>query len=604
MCGILGSSSPDSFTQVNSHLHYLDRRGPDSRNVIELDRSLTFGATRLAMTDPLPRSNQPMVSKQSGSAIIFNGEIYNYLDLKNELIGQGIDFNTTSDTEVLLKAIDHFGSEIIPRLEGMFAFVFYDKSKNNLIMARDYLGKKPLYYAIRQSNLHFSSQLKLVKKLSKLDSINQAAVSEYLSLGYIIDPYTIYENIFSVQPGEIITFNLSDVSNFRKKQFIPQLISQPNIESIQKNIQDSIIKRVQGHDRFAISYSGGIDSTIIALECAKLGLNVDLYSMHWSESNKQKYNEDFGHASKVSKELGFKLNPVDMISVRKIPEILNNFNLAMEEPNSNPTGLSMTHLYSVIAGQDHRIVLTGDGADEIFGGYKRYELALKTDFFPSLNMNYLKSLIEEKAPGMRFMAKILLAFSHHNSDQYWLFWHILAGKNSIRKIAPDLPLLTPKIKGLELCKHFTLTSTSGMLFRDLKTWLTMESNRKLDRISMWNSIEARSPFQSESVIGSGYKKMEQNEFRLIRKELLLQAYPQLNSISVRRQKSGFISPLGFWLRNNQQLIENMLSSLPNYMQINKSKLNLLSKSPSQKDFSNIKILWSLIVLNSWFELNN
>jgi hypothetical protein len=152
----------------------------------------------------------------------------------------------------------------------------------------------------------------------------------------------------------------------------------------------------------------------------------------------------------------------------------------MEEPNSNPTGLSMMHLYSTIAGHDHRLVLTGDGADEIFGGYKRYELALKTDFFPSFNLSYLKHLIEEKNPNMRFMTKILLNFSNHGSDQYWLFWHLLVGKNAIREIVTDLPYPTPKIIGLELSEYFTLTAASGMLFRDLRTWLTMESNRKLD----------------------------------------------------------------------------------------------------------------------------
>ena len=326
--------------------------------------------------------------------------------------------------------------------------------------------------------------------------------------------------------------------------------------------------------------------------------------MHWSESDKQKYNEDFQHASIVAKELGLKLNPVDMISVRKIPEILNSFNSAMEEPNSNPTGLSMMHLYSTIAGHDHRLVLTGDGADEIFGGYKRYELALKTDFFPSFNLNYLKHLVEEKNPNMRFMPKVLLNFSNHSSDQYWLFWHLLVGKNAMREIAPDLLYPTPKIIGLELSEYFTLTAASSMLFRDLKTWLTMESNRKLDRISMWNSIEARSPFQSEIVIGSGYKKMQQNKFKLVRKELLLQAYPQLNSISARKQKSGFISPLGYWLRNNKGLINDMLKIIPNYIQTNESQLKLLAKSPNQEDFSRVKLLWSLIVLSDWFQINS
>jgi asparagine synthetase B (glutamine-hydrolysing) len=157
-----------------------------------------------------------------------------------------------------------------------------------------------------------------------------------------------------------------------------------------------------------------------------------------------------------------------------------------------------------------------------------------------------------------------------------------------------------ELNGKELSLVYGAGRVSNMMFRDLRTWLPMESNRKLDRISMWNSIEARSPFQSEKVISHGLTSMRMANFRSLRKQTLYSAYPELKNLPINQNKLGFISPVGHWLRNNPELVRLTLRNLPNYIEVNKAELANLSDAPTERNFQNIKILWSLVVLNKWF----
>ena len=180
MCGFIGGIGdiPDSFIYEN--IFRLERRGPDSHEVTKFPNGLIFGATRLAMTDNHPRSNQPMVDEVNENALVFNGEIYNYKILRNMLRKTGVIFQTESDTEVLLKLLNAIGEDSLPLLEGMFAFAFYDKKLNSIILARDILGKKPLYYSLQSNRLVFSSSLNLVKKSQTSTQVDPNSVYTYL----------------------------------------------------------------------------------------------------------------------------------------------------------------------------------------------------------------------------------------------------------------------------------------------------------------------------------------------------------------------------------------------------------------------------------------
>jgi asparagine synthase (glutamine-hydrolysing) len=299
-----------------------------------------------------------------------------------------------------------------------------------------------------------------------------------------------------------------------------------------------------------------------------------------------------------------KIQTIDFPSADKIPSILDEYIMAMDEPNSNATGLSMMCLYSQISKDGHRLVLTGDGADEIFGGYERYKIADKFRKYPKFSGRYINKVINQNNLNLPFLRKLAIVFSSMDSVESWQYWQQIAGVKTIKKIFPDLPNFQFSIFGNELTNIFQENNkVANLMFRDIRTWLSMESNQKLDRISMWHSIEARSPFQSENVLAIGYKKMKEHSFKDLNKELLFEAFPKLNSLSINENKSGFISPLGYWLRKNPELVNSSLSNLSKNFNFNKNELSQLSNSPENKSYRNFKLLWSLIVFERWFTLS-
>ena len=603
MCGIVGGIGEGSASAVSKNLCLLQRRGPDSSKILKLDNGLTLGATRLAMTDPHDRSNQPMVDLLSGNVIVFNGEVYNFKDIKKRLISSGNSFNTESDTEVLLKAISFFGPKVIADFEGMFSFSFYDKKRNKLIIARDYLGKKPLYYYLGKNKFFFSSQVGIINNYIENLRINLQAVSTYLYLGYLVDPETMFENVLSVKPGEIITLDLNSLTIESVNNFIPKSIVKPNESDLSINFDRAITERIEGHNKFAISLSGGVDSSLIALECIKLGLNADAYTINWKNSDKEKYGLDAKQAKIISRQLGMHHEVIEMPSAKAIPLLVDEFVSAMDQPNANASGISMMHLYSQIAKDGYRLVLTGDGSDEVFGGYERYRIINKYIKIPKFyNLLLKNSITRSNYQFIRQVSNILLSSNSHES---WLFWHLQTNKKALNKLWRNESNLNVNLYGDELSDIYGNSdkNTSSVMFKDLRTWLSMESNRKLDCVSMWYSIEARSPFQSENVIGQGYKNMRLSNFSKVKKELLYEAFPQLKNLSILKEKTGFISPLGYWLRNNAELIDYSINSISEYLPLNKPELVRLGQGPKNRNFKDTKILWSLIILNKWF-VNN
>ena len=603
MCGIVGGIGEGTASAVSKNLYLLQRRGPDSSSTLKLVNGLTLGATRLAMTDPHDRSNQPMVDLANGNVIVFNGEVYNFKDIKKSLISSGIIFNTESDTEVILKALSFLGPKIISEFEGMFAFSFYDKKNNKLIMARDYLGKKPLYYYLGKHEFFFSSQVRIINNYIKNLKINLQAVNTYLHLGYLVDPETMFEDVLSVKPGEIITLDLNSVTLESSSSFIPKSIIHSDKSDLSISFDRAITERVEGHDKFAISLSGGVDSSLIAMRCIELGLNLDAYTMNWTNSDKEKYGNDAKQSKIISKELGMNHKVIEMPSAKAIPLIVDEFVSAMDQPNANPTGVSMMHLYSQIAKDGHRLVLTGDGSDEVFGGYDRYKIINKFIKLPKYYNLLLKNSITKS--NFKFIRQVSNIFISPNSPESWLFWQLQANQKTLNRLWQNKSDLAVNLYGDELSDIYGTgdKNVSSVIFKDLRTWLSMESNRKLDCVSMWYSIEARSPFQSENVVGLGYKNMNSSNFLKVKKELLYEAFPQLNNLSILKEKTGFTSPLGYWLRNNHELIDYSINSISKYLPLNKPELVRLSQGPKNRVFSDIKVLWSLIILNKWF-VNN
>jgi asparagine synthase (glutamine-hydrolysing) len=604
MCGIIGGRDSDIKFFVESGLTELARRGPDSQQLISVDLEVTFGATRLAMTDPNPRSNQPMIDPDTGNAIVFNGEVYNFKELRSELRSLGIKFFTESDTEVILKLISYLGYEAIAKLEGMFAFSFLDKKARKIILARDFLGKKPLYYYSKSNTFLFSSYASLIQKHVSNANLKVDSVVEYLVLGYVQDPNSMFDNVHAIGPGELLVYDLEKNHIESQSLILPRQIFEENLSTVRNTFENSLLDRVNGHKTFALSLSGGIDSTIIALECARLSLPVEAYSLGFPDLGDSEFNLDAIAASKIAKKLNIKFTQIEMPKSTLIPNLIENYVTAMDEPNATTTGISQLHFFSEIAEAGHRLVLTGDGGDELFSGYSRYELARKIQRIPfvkSFKYDLIYNFIEKYA---NFLSEKLFLIAPPQSNIFWLHWHSIMPTykaNSLLNSNTEITLNSIVVSELKRKLTFKSSRIEELMLKDLAIWLSMESNRRLDRTSMWSSVEARSPFQSEKLVALSFKILRENDYKVTKKSILYREFPELNQLALLRKKRGFSSPQNYWLMSNPDFVQDSLLVLQDKIPINKSTIGQILQGAANQDYGSIKILWSLVILANWIK---
>lgn len=612
MCGIAGVFG-DAIDEIwtSKQLEVLARRGPDSEGQLRAGAYCELVACRLAMTDPNPRSNQPFVDSFSNNVIVFNGEVYNYRELRDELVATFPmeKFCTESDTEVLLRWLDKYGVIGISRLEGMFSFAYFNKTRSELILSRDILGKKPLYWMKHNNSVYWSSSLKSFSMLSE-GFISADAQIQYLALGYVLDPISILRDVHAVSPGQVIEFGIKDrdVVIFSAQNKASEVKSSMSLRSA---IDSAVERRTDGHDKIAISLSGGVDSSIVSIHLKKTGKEITAFSSFWGDSDKSKYNKDAIYAEKIAERLGINHVRVEMPKVKEIEEYLVLYLEAMGEPNANPTGISLYALYQEISKQGFRLVLTGDGSDEIFAGYQRYADLQKRFFLSRSNSTILRrSLINYSGQLGRAISRIALPFVNQDLPETWFYWHGIFSRNELKSLyskSDEIDRFEAAVLGriFDLCQTDSLDNpVSKLMARDHSIWLDMESNRKLDRVSMHFSIEARSPFQDERVISIASTERE----RIIKdsgtKNILWETYPELETLGIRKDKEGFISPVGHWLRSNQNLVDDSLKFLRAQRIFIPSFLDTYKNAAFEKDFRRIKQLWHLVVWAKWTQIHD
>lgn len=595
MCGMVGEFSvhPDSqwvTLQLSNHRH----RGPDSSKSILVSKNLVMGANRLAMVDRHPRSDQPMQDPTSKSTLTFNGEIYNYKVLRSELENEGVIFKTESDTEILLFGLEKYGINFLSKVNGMYAFAFFNADSNKLVLSRDRLGKKPLYVRRGLKSLRWSSAASALWERDL--SINDDATQCFLRFGYVIDPITPREGVIAVTPGTAIEIDLDSLSE--KVHRVESRLKRKPL-SFRRLLTLAVESRTYPNDEIGISLSGGLDSTLIAIICKELGLNVSSYTARWTDSDKPSYNDDAKRAKLIAKELDIEHNEVEMISVESMPRYLREYVRIMEEPNNNPTGISMLNLYSEMQKDGIRLALTGDGADELFGGYARYEKA--SHFLKLANFKGDSWINPHNKKLIRFATRAISAQMNQNNYSFWASWHELFTRKELERLTNKKNFSNDS----RFFSAFSLEeykSTYRLLQeQDLLIWIGMESNRRLDRISMNFSIEARSPFLDDEMYQYAFAMDTNNKF-IPKVEFFNSEFPELRELSVLAEKKGFISPIGHWLRGNPCFVQDQMEKLIAQFGFNRGFIEELSLSPAMGDFENIKKLWALLTFSVWSEL--
>jgi asparagine synthase (glutamine-hydrolysing) len=627
MCGICGYLSSDnsfSLPDLKKMTGLLAHRGPDSEGFYS-DHNIGLGHRRLCILDLSENANQPMVSHNGRYVMVFNGEVYNYREIANELklhftSNEKIMFRSSSDSEIVLEAFSYYGVSFLEKLNGMFAIAIYDKVEKELYLFRDRIGIKPLYYYKDEKNLAFASELKSIISLPGISKdLSKLAIREYLHLGYIPAPYSIYKYIKKLEPGSYIKY--SD-KGFEIKKFwdLKSKLTKHTYkdkDQVLVRLSDLLISSVQYQLKsdvpIGVFLSGGIDSSLVTANAVELSsVKVNTFSIGFEEN---KINES-EYARSIAKFLG--TNHFEFIvSFKDAINLIDRMFEAYDEPFSDSSAIP-TMLVSKLAKESVTVTLTGEGGDELFFGYGFYTWAdrLKNPFLRIFRKQIAAVLSRmsnryKRAAWLFDYENDQLFQSHVFSQEQYLF-----SESELEKhLTPDynLPSVLSWPDEFNIVgdlsssdpKRILNVMESQALF-DLSYYLPDDLLTKVDRASMQYGVESRVPYLDHRVVEfalnlSPELKHRQGITKYILKEILYKHIPQKY---FARPKQGFAIPLNHWLRHElRYLIEDYLSEekvnkygVINYEYVDKLKKSFLSGT----DYLYNRI-WLLIILHKWFD---
>jgi asparagine synthase (glutamine-hydrolysing) len=609
MCGIVGCIT-EKQEILNNQLNLIKHRGPDFSNQLfyeDNNKFISLGHVRLSIIDLESRSNQPF-KYLDRYTIIYNGELYNYIELKNILLKIGYKFKTKSDTEVLVAAFDYYKYQVFDYLDGMFTFCIYDQKEHNVILSRDHLGIKPLYYYFdkQYNNLYFASELKALfafnrvpKKISKND------ITEFLFNGWLYEPNTGFENILKVMPGEYIIYSLQNQS-IEKKIYFDVASSKIKIkQSIETLIDNSIDMQKRTDVKLGSFFSGGVDSSLIVAKVGKTSCLTAKYNKE--DINTSGIEDDYKYSLAISKILNLDLITIELKSNEINLNDLNNFINNIEELNADFTYLISYKISKVANELGYKVMLSGMGADEIFGGYPRYKVVKYKTIFKLLKpaLIFFKPLIKKNN---FFNKKINRLISFIEEKNLGLSYSYLIGsfdKNEILNLTKNeksIEYYINKINGY-INKVQDKSFFKKAFYLDLYGFLS-HNFIVADKSSMQASIEMRVPLVNKFLLLKNFYEDENKliDFFNTKKQLKKILVKYLPKNIVNRKKSGFNPPLDNFINNiGREELKNIISktNINLFLDIN-IIYNIIDEHFDNKNNNTYK-LWQLLFLSYWID---
>jgi asparagine synthase (glutamine-hydrolysing) len=541
MCGIIGyiinqkSEKKDFYKKkFFSNFQRQNHRGPDFKQAVNFnykELKIQLGFNRLSIIDLDKSANKIFYNDQY--YLLFNGEIYNFKKLKEDYLSNE-KFSTKTDTEVLFKLLIKYGIDFLKKLEGIFAFTFLDIKKNKLYLARDFTGTKPLYLLNNEDGIFFSSeawfQYSISNKLIDPESFNY-----YLKFGFSPINTTIIQDVKKIESGTYSTYDLKTKSINSKKYF--KLNKSKNIKlnnyNFKSSLENIVEKNLISDTKTGIFASGGMDSTLLLMIAKEFNPKVEAYSSYFYPENKfEKFNVDLEYTKKICDFFGVKLNltEINLRNKKQKSELINAFS-KLDEPLPNLNFFN-SYLQSKNAKNNNcKVILTGDGGDEIFGGYQRYNnayIANKVKYLSFFNkkIKLINSLREDKI--------IEYFYKKFDTNHYK---NIVKEDFNLNKIKNNLKL--PNWDKVEILNYF-----------DTKFWLPEESNFKLDRSTMLNSIEGRVPFQDINLLKNIYPILYNKKFSIFHsKKIIRYSFVDIPRFILNRKKHGWFTPENYYLKN-------------------------------------------------------
>ncbi|KUP06852.1 asparagine synthase [Bacillus coahuilensis p1.1.43] len=611
MCGFVGCIHDQGLVQQSvEEIVFKDmnnliaHRGPDDEGYF-FDDTVRLGFRRLSIID-LENGHQPLSYENERFWIIFNGEIYNYLELRDELELLDYQFETQSDTEVILAAFAEFRENCFSKLRGMFGIVIWDKVANTLFGARDPFGIKPFYYKEDGELTYFASEKMSLELVSNESLINRKFLQHYLSFQYIPEPYTLSKKIRKLEPGHYFMKKLGTplaINAYWKPSFHP-IISDQN--SLKKEIREVMEESVSIHMRSDVPVgsflSGGIDSTIIVALAKEFHPNIQTFSVGFERDGFSEID--------VAKETADKLGVMNYNYTITAEEYMNELPKIlwhMDDPLADPAAIPL-YFVAREASKYVTVALSGEGADELFGGYNIYREPQSLRIFnsvPNLLKNWLYKLSTILPEGMRgksFLERGCTPVCDRYIGNAKIFTEN-EKKSLLQSMDETVHFTDITNKLFHQTEHYS--AVDQMQYIDMHTWLRGDILLKADRMTMAHSLELRVPFLDKEVFKVASKiPMEYKIANNTTKYILRQAFEGIipNHV-VGRKKLGFPVPIRHWLKNEMHdWAKNMIIESPTDHHFNKTYLlNLLDQHVAGKHDHSRKI-WTVLMFMQWHQV--
>lgn len=598
MCGVAGIFSFDGNlvdSEISTLADAIKRRGPD-KSIIKKSQYHHAAFSRLSIIDLDDRAMQPMISANKRFQVSFNGEIYNRFDLKQHLEKDTeIQFKTSSDTEIFLEYISHFGlNKTLEDAEGMFGFSLHDHSNNELILCVDKFGQKPLYWAFENSKVYYSSDFKSLVNLEKFKKLNINVVSEYLTHGHISAPNTLIQNIKKIEAGTYVKLSPAPKTfrYFEMDKDITFLSNNKQLDELQENFEDTIEQMSDLDVEYACFLSGGVDSSLIAAAIKKLKGSVKTYCVAFPGT---KYDES-QYASSVAKYIGSKHKSIELPKEKMI-EIIKEYPNYFAEPMVDFASIPLIYASSQI---DEKVAFVGDGGDELYGGYHDYFNA-RRNLWKKKSLNILKSLeFTKHFLPHKFKGVLMREISKTQNDQEFMnYFHYNEGLHN-EKITKSQ--YSSHVEFNEMYENYTWQE--ALTLYSYKNKLQNQFLPKLDRSSMGNGKELRAPFLNLGHIKFKFQNfgIDFNQRKLQRDLLSLYIDPSITN----RPKKGFSIPFEVWLKNDifnwakevieeTEISDNIIEKKYLADRLNFHKLTT---------FDDSSFLWKAVNFLNWIRLYN
>ncbi|MEM7173195.1 MAG: asparagine synthase (glutamine-hydrolyzing) [Pseudomonadota bacterium] len=627
MCGILGGVGLGNPEKIETLVDLIAHRGPDARRVERFDaEDLVLAHLRLAIIDVDDRSSQPMRSSCGRYHITFNGEIYNYLDLREELLAKGYEFRTQSDTEVLLYWLVDKGADGVDALDGMFAFCFYDQSAKQVLLARDHIGEKPLYYSQNGPNFAFCSEIQPLAQIEWVDkSLSRAALKNYLFFLYTVPPDTFYNGIKELAPGHYLTLDLETMAVRSHCYFdlVQRLAPVPEKNPASQDVRmfhdrfaDSIRTRLIADVPVGMYLSAGLDSNAIVAQ-ARHAHDKEFcsFTISYSADKEAKEYDESAKAQMCANFYGIENRHVDFHKPKSFLETAEKAVEMFGQPYGNVTCLVAEQL-SDLAAKSHKVCLVGDGSDELHEGYPRYKALRVHRVFQALP-NWLTSsafrvvnLLPETSLGATTISRVrrFLDVARLPASQAYMHWLSYVDFERLNDTLCSTGTTEFYDQMVTVFERFEGDPARAAAIVDFLSFVPYNLMQGSDRTSMANSLEIRSPYVAKDLVLSMLSIASANKSsKKYNKRLLVEGLSKILPKQILgAKKKAFNPPLRSFVTQNLPQIREYLcnptdSLLPKILTYEFVKKEIDDFQSGERDTSNY--LWGLSTLECWLRQN-